>query len=167
MKKFILVISIAIILPLGMFRFFLNSTSNQEKNGQVTTISIPSEAIQKEIKRTQQFYKFSNQNLKNYPSLEEDAKKTVVENTIIQSYADSHNIKVYNKEVDERYMQKTQNGGEEKLLLELSKMYGMDKNDYLEVLYRDILREKVQKDIGKPLSPWIKDQEKDLKILIN
>lgn len=168
MKKVYLIILPVIIAIFALSLIVLTSKNNQSANNVKTkSITIKASDINSEIDRSIYFYKFSNQNLKNYPSLGADAKNTVEERAIIESYAALNNIKVTQDEINKRYAQKTQVSGEQKLLEQLAKMYSMDKNNYLDVLKQDILREKIQLAVDKPLSAWLKEQKAGLKVIIN
>lgn len=162
-KYLILLILILLFVPISLLILMLNKNQNS-KNFKGQTIIVRASDIQKEIERKEHFYKFSKQDLKNYPTLSEDAKNRVIENAIIENYASSKNISASDKEINARYQQKISSGGEQKLLIQLSQMYGMSKADYMKVLKQDILREKIQRSIEKPLSEWIDEQKISTKI---
>lgn len=165
-KKFIIIsVALIAIIPLVIFILSLNRNQNTEENS-LKSITVSSSDIKTEVARSKHFYTYNNQDLKNYSTLEADAKNSVIEKTIIEKYAGLNNLTVTQAEINERYRQKTAEKPEAELLNQLKQMYGISKNDYLVVLKQDILREKVQKSIDKPLSEWLNEQKLNINVIV-
>ena len=168
-KKIILLLSVIFIVVISaLFVMFTNLSKNQSnQTAAPTVITIKNSELDAQVKRMETFYKFSNQDLKNYPTLQKDQLEILIENKIIENYASLHNITVSDSEVSGLYKQKIAKNGEEALLNQLNQMYGMGKQDYLEVLRMDLLKEKVQTAVKMPLADWLKIQKENIKIVMS
>ncbi len=129
------------------------NTANRSENSH--TVSINKKELQTESSRLYNFYVYSKQTNINKVQIEKDSLNRLIEDKIVEIYAGRNHITVSEEEVAQRYKQILQTKTESALLSQLNQMYGMNKNDYLQVLKTDILREKVQKAVGIPLSKWI------------
>lgn len=166
-KKTFVASFILLIVFIPLIIFILSLNGNQKPgNTSLKSITVSNSDIQKEIERSKHFYIYNNQDLKNYSTLESDAKNSVIENIIIQDYAELNNINVTQAEINESYKQKIAEKSEAELLNQLKQMYGINKDDYLIVLKQDILKEKIQKSIEEPLSDWLEEQKINIKVII-
>ena len=165
-KRYLLVLVITII-AVAILLLLLNWNKTKNLDNTYPAITIKRDDIEKEINSTTHYYSFQHQNFKDYPTLESDAKTRVIDNAIIRNFSDTHNIKATSNEVNERYAQKIQSDGEQKLLQRIYDMYKISKEDYLEILTMDILREKVQQSVGKSLPTWLEEQKNNLKVNIS
>lgn len=171
MNKKTLFIFIAVI-AIGAILFFIykNSGDNHIDSKGIASVNgelIEKKELNKEVERMQKFYSSSKQNIENYPSLEKDMLERLIEQRLIEQYAEKNNLKINEDEVKSYYDNAVQREKSEPNLLEkLSEMYGMGKEEYLEKIRMDILREKVQKNVGKPLSEWLTEEKSKAKIYL-
>ena len=103
----------------------------------------------------EKFYKFNGQPY-DKDALRQETTKQLINQKLIDNYAQDKNITVSENEVDALYKDRiTQSQSEEALLLIIRDMYGLNKSDYRNVLRQDILQEKVQASINMPLADWL------------
>lgn len=161
MKKIYFVL-ISIILIVLLTLYLLNSAKNRGNINKVAVVNgivVSKEELTKNVDFIKNFYSYSKQDIKNYPNLEKDEMQHLIEDKLIESYAKKNSITVTNEDVEKLYAQKQKGITEKDLLDQVEKMYGMNKEDYFEVLRKDILRARVQNAVNIPLSKWL-DQEK-------
>lgn len=162
------------ILALGfiVFLYFLyknipQNNSFEPKVAVVNGDSVLKSEFDKKVTFSKNFYTYKKQDLNNYSTLEKDILDKLIEDKLIKQYAKNNNISVTDKEILTLYTQKTSKTSEDKLLQQLKDMYDMEKQDYLEVLRKDILREKVQAAVKMPLLTWLEQQKAKADIKIN
>lgn len=108
------------------------------------SIKIKLSELDTSLKAQQNFYKYSDQ-VVNQETLKKDVLHQLVEEQKIMQKAKSAKIKVSDDEINELYKLRVQQiGSEEKLLAKIKEMYGYNKAQYLEVLRKDLIRDKLQ-----------------------
>lgn len=152
-------ISIFVLLVVITILMFVNKDQVTEPS--VATVN--GEAIQEvevdsELQRMKQFYSSQSQNIEEYSTLEKDTIEKLIERKLLTQYAQSQNISVSDDEIEKRYQAVLTIKSEPELLNELQNMYGIGKEEYLDVLYLDILKEKVQEKVGKSYATWIAEE---------
>lgn len=172
MKKQKILILLPFIVAFFIFLYFFIKNFSIDnplapKAATVNGTPITKDELQKQISFTKNFYTYSKQNLANYPTLEKDQLERLIEDKLVEDYAKNHNIKVSDEEVLALYKQKLVRKTEEQLLSQLKTMYGMEKADYMDVLRKDLLREKVQKSVKMPLLQWLNEEKKKADINIS
>lgn len=172
-KNLNLLIIVAVSLALVALAFFLlpkggsgSGFNNKKYVAKVGKEGIKREDFEKEMAKRKNFYVWAKQDV-SLSSLENDVIETMIDFELVRQYAQPKSITVSDKDVNKRFNDLVQGSGEpeEKLLNKISQMYGMNKSDYLEVLRKDILKEKVQENLGIPLGDWLNEQKMTVKIL--
>lgn len=115
--------------------------------------------VDQELTRLKQFYASQNQKIQQSETLEADTIEKLIEKKLLTQYANDQNITVSDDEIEKRYRDVLKLKSEKELLDELENMYGIGKEEYFEVLYLDILREKVQEKADKPYAEWVKEKK--------
>jgi hypothetical protein len=173
MKKYLSFFIIASLILVGVVFFLIFSKkegklgfNNKRYVALVGKEGIKREDFEKEISKKKHFFNWAKQEI-DLSSLEKDVIDTMIDFELVNQYAKEKNITVGEGEVIKRFNQLVQGSGEpeEKLLSKISQMYGMKKTDYLEVLKKDILKEKVQESLGMPLGNWLEEQRKKVSIV--
>ena len=118
----------------------------------------------KELAITKHFFVWAKQDVGKLPSLEKDVLDRMVEMKIISQYANKNKIVVSQKEIEDRFKVSLGKKSESEFLTTINEMYGMDKNDYLQNLSNDLLKEKVQGKLGEPLAVWLVKMKKTVSI---
>jgi hypothetical protein len=130
----------------------------------------------KKVEETVNFYKWNKQDTAQLTSLQKDVLSKLVDASLINQYAKKNKIIVSDDEIKTRYEQsvtgynrrnKIAGKGDQDFLAKLKEMYGTNKDDYLQTLKEDILREKVQTSVNMPLGKWLEEQEKSADIQEN
>jgi len=114
----------------------------------------------KELIRTKHFFAWAKQDISKLPSLEKDILERMIETKIVTQYARKNNIIVDQKEIETRFTALLGKKSEPEYLATIKEMYGMKKSDYWQKLSEEILKEKVQKHLQKPLAPWLEEMKK-------
>lgn len=154
-RKYLPIFGVLILMITGLYLFTdeLRCRDCVYSDGD---IRVRSKDLNNEVTSRQKFYQYKNQTV-NEEIFKNDALELLKIEQKIYAYANDKNINVSSSEVDALYQERIkQNQGEDNLLKLVRDMYGFNKDDYLNVLEKDILREKVQKDLGVPLSEWLK-----------
>lgn len=166
-KNLNLLIIVAVSLALVALAFFLllkgsggSGFNNKKYVAKVGKEGIKREDFEKEMAKRENFYVWAKQDV-SLSSLENDVIETMIDFELVRQYAQSKSITVSDQDVNRRFNDLVQGSGnsENALLNKISEMYGMDKAAYFEVLKNDILKEKVQENLGRPLSDWLEEQK--------
>ncbi len=89
----------------------------------------------------------------------------LVQQELIGKYAKENNISVSQGEINTRYESAYKSvGTEEQYLEKLKNLQGITKENVLELIREDILKEKVQKSLKTPLEVWLKEEVKKSQI---
>lgn len=120
-----------------------------------------------ELQQREYFFRQANQDIDN-STLRRDVIGSLIDHELIAAYAEDNEITVKNEEIEQRYQQIVlQYNNEEELLTELSKLYGSGKPEYMQIIYHDLLREKVVEHLGSPINQWLEDQKNTAVITTN
>lgn len=139
----------------GTSLYFINSNSCRDCILNENGIKITNSELNSAVKSRETFYRFNKQEI-NSESIKNDALKQLKDEKKIEKYASENSIKATEQEIDALYKERVkQNGDEDALLKKVNDLYGFTKKQYLEVLKKDVLREKVQEKIGMPLADWL------------
>lgn len=117
---------------------------------------------EKELARSKHFFIWAKQDVSQLTSLENDVLERMIEMKIISQYARKNNIAVDQKEIEARFTAQLGGKPETEYLAVIKEMYGMEKKDFLQKLSEDIMKEKVQENLQKPLFPWLEEMKKRL-----
>jgi len=178
MKKIIIVLVIPILFVILFLAFIESIGPSVNKNvsvAQVNGVGIQKQAYEKKVQESETFFKWQKQDTAGLTTLQKDAVDALVDESLINQYATQHKISVSESEVNERYLQtvagynrRSNIAGTEDtdFLAKIKEMYGIEKSDYLLTLKEDIVKERVQVDVGIPLAQWILEQKKSAKIKI-
>lgn len=115
---------------------------------------------EKELARTKHFFIWAKQDISKLPSLEKDVLDRMIEMEIVSQYARKNALSVTPKEIEARFAAGLGKKSEAEYLATIHEMYGMGKEDYLQKLSEEILKEKVQQHLQKPLAPWLGEMKK-------
>lgn len=173
MSKQTIIIGSILLVGVAVFFFFVIKQSspllNTEKVASVNNTGISKSTYQKKVAETESFYKFGKQNMDNVSSLKGDVLDALIDEQIVRNYAEKKNIAVKTSEVESRYKQvvagynknnSITSGGDSAFLAKIHEMYGTEKEDYVQQLAYDILRDKVQTAVKMPLAKWLDIQRK-------
>lgn len=139
----------------GVCLYFIKNTSCKNCVVNENGIKITSSELSNAIKSRETFYKFNNQEI-SADTLKNDVLKQLKNEKRVQKYAKENNIKATEQEINSLYNERVkQNGNEDALLKKVNDLYGFTKKQYLEVLEKDVLREKVQEKLDIPISDWL------------
>jgi hypothetical protein len=170
------IIVLVVLIPLA-FLVFSNLQNRQPgrcnpKNhiAKVNETCILKESYQKMLTRAEQIAKLSPGSATTSGS--EDTSKQVldqvIELEIISQYARQNNIEVKDSEVEQKYQLAVKSVGTEgEYLDKLKTLQGIGKDQVLELIRLDILREKVRKSLKTPLESWLLEQKvnSDIEVL--
>lgn len=153
--------------------FFLTRSSfpgyDQRTIASVNNTGISKSVYQKRLAQTESFYQWNKQDTSKISSLNGDVLDALIDEQIVRDYAEKKKITVKTSEVESRYKQvvagyNQNNGitgvGDSAFLLKIKEMYGTQKEDYVQQLAYDILRDKVQTAVKMPLAQWLESQKK-------
>ena len=164
-KKQLLIGTGGLVGLAGLFlvlTFFINPSKRFAAT--VDGVGIKRSLYESELAASRHFYNWSGQDPATYSSLQNDVLEKLIDMQLVENYAREGGIAAGQDEVQERYRQIAQRNSEDQLLAQLSEMYGVDKEKYLEKLRQDILKERVQSNVGMPLTEWLAQQRSELKI---
>lgn len=131
---------------------------------------ITREDFNKRVDTTKNFFEWSNQNLKELPSLSKDVLDKMINESLVAQYAKDHKIKVDDVEVEGRYegviktynrQKKIKGESDTEFLAAIKSMYGTEKSDYMAQLREEILEQKVQLAVKMPLAKWLEKAKKE------
>lgn len=171
-KKYIFLLGAIAVVFFLLFYFFIYQKSVNKRQDDKTSFDrriyiaiVAGEGIkrsdyEKELARTKHFFIWAKQDVSKLSSLEKDVLERMIEMKIVSQYARRNNIAVDQKEIETRYNALLGKKSETEHLATIKEMYGMEKRDYLQKLSEEILKEKVQKHLQKPLSPWLEEMKK-------
>jgi len=166
-------------LVIGVVTFIILLAKNISSNpgtqsiASVNNNTISKSVYQKRLAETESFYKWGDQNVKNISSLKGDVLDKLIDEEIIKDYAEKNKITVTANEIENRYKQvvagynknnSITGGGDSAFLTKIKDMYGTQKEDYLQQLAYDILRDKVQTAVKMPITKWLESQKKSADI---
>lgn len=184
-KKSIFIYSVVSALLMGiiLYLFFLQkktekiaTTDFKDFVAVVNDHGIKKEIFDKKLEETTYFFTHKNQDISSMSSLSSDVLAKLIDEILISQYAEEEGISITEREITNRYQQivegyntreKSKDDTDDAaFLIQIKKMYGMNKSDYLEMVKKDILREKVQEKVKKPITDWLVDQRKNSNIKI-
>ena len=134
---------------------------------------IERDEFQKTLFQTERYYASVKQDSALTTPLRTDVLEKLIEEELVRSYAEEKKIVVTDEEVNARYQSVVKSfnqrnnitgGSDSKFLKTIEKMYGEKKEDYLEIIGMDILKEKVQAASKMSLSDWLIKQKKSVEI---
>ena len=172
-KKYLLTtVFIILIIAIG-FLTYLTSVQIKLMNDRKLYIAmvndqgITREDYQKELEITAHYFTWAQPKSTKPSSLEKDVLENMINFRLVLQYAQKNQITVSQTELLARYKDivKGSNMSEEVYLIKIKDMYGIDKKTHLEKLFQEILKEKVQKKVGKSLVGWIEEQKSISKIV--
>lgn len=120
-------------------------------------------AVKDKAKASEHFFAWANQNV-DRSTLEKDALERLIEYEITVKYAEKQNISVSEDRLQKRYNDALGDKKEKDLLAQIKEMYGLSKEQYLENLRFEILKELVQEDVEMPYKEWIEREKERAKI---
>lgn len=185
MKKIIGALILIIIIAAGGIYFYVLSLGNQNsfpvfsKEKYIAGVNregITREDYQKRLDQTTKFLTFKQQDASASATAQNDVLGLMVAESLVGQYAKENNITVSDSEVASRYQQVVagfnkregvSEGGDAKFLERIKQMYGSDKNIYLAQVKMDLLKEKVQQSVGKPLVKWLEAEKQKAHIQSN
>ncbi len=119
------------------------------------------------------FYKIQNKKIPDSNIIKQNITNDLINDELISKYAAKHNITVSGSEIDNRYQlnvgvynshNNIPDASAGAFLVQIDKLYGMGKDEYIENLRMDILKEKVQESVGIPLTIWLNEIRKTASI---
>lgn len=130
------------------------------------TITITNTQLQQEIAHRNTFYK-SQHNSVDPQTLRSDVTRQLASDKLVLNYAKAHNITVSDKEVDNVYQQRTAaSGSEQQLLDQLTRTYGLTQQQYRSTISLDIMKDKVQAQLGKSINTWLNEEIPHYRIVV-
>jgi FKBP-type peptidyl-prolyl cis-trans isomerase (trigger factor) len=122
------------------------------------TITLSATKLQDEINHKNTFY-HSQHNAVDQQTLRSDTTWQLAGDSLVYTYAKEHNITVTQNEIDSAYHQRVSaSGSEQHLLNQLNQLYGTTRQQYRDTISLDILKDKVQSKLGKPLTSWLNEE---------
>lgn len=161
MRKIILLpILVTLFFVAGIAMYKMKVINPERYATQVAGEGIARADFEKELTRTKHFFTWAKQDISKLPSLEKDVLDRMIEMKIISQYARNNTIMVDQKEIETRFAALLGKKSEAEYLATIHEMYGMEKEDYLQKLSEELLKEKVQQHLQKPLAPWLTEMKK-------
>lgn len=138
----------------------------------VNNVAISTKDYQQKLDQSKKFFSYSNQKGNTLASLEKDTLEAMINNQLIQAYAQKNNITAADEEIQKRYLSVIDGfnahnnipSGEEAFLQKINQMYGTTKTDYLIQIKNEILGEKIQTKVKIPLAEWLIEQKSKAEI---
>ena len=157
-------IGLALILVLFTLAIYLKLNYVAIVNGHL----IQRSSYQNKLTQTNNFYGFSKQDSSLTAPVKNDTVDGLVDEQLVEKYAKDHKITVTDEAVLSQYrvvvkaynIRNNIKEDDSQFLAKIKEMYGQSKNDYLEVVRMDILKEKVQGAVKMPLAQWLEKQKK-------
>lgn len=116
------------------------------------------EIVATEADRLEYFFKQSEQDYTR-AELEAEVADRLVNRYIVSMYAQENEIVITDQEIDDYYQTRVESfGSEEELLEALYSLYGITKEQYLEELTYDLLRNAVVPTLDEPYEDWLETQ---------
>jgi len=171
MKKWLSLIILVIVLIIGLFYFtkLSGSTNAASVNGE----NITRQAFNSSLQEAQNMHNWQKQPAANINTLQRDILNNLIDGALIKQYASSHSITVSDSEVNNRYIitvgsynnrDNLTSSSDNAFLARINQMYGIGKNEYLQTIKMDLLKQKVQASVGEPLVLWLTRQKKSADI---
>lgn len=172
----ILIILPIILILLGFYRLAgFNVTRTPQSDTKTSIASVNGITIkrldfEKKLEEQNNFFEYSKQKIseKTAETAEKDVLEKMIDEKLIENYAKDHKITASQGEISFRYQRVVENfnkGNNYKadddslFLAKIKEMYGEKKEDYLEIIRMDILKEKVQGAVKIPLANWLTKQK--------
>ena len=127
---------------------------------------ISREKVQTSLSQKLTFFTYTKQTLPSQKILEKEIVNNLTNFAYIQHYAKTNKVNVSLEELQTRFQKVllSTKMNERDFLSKINLMYSESKEQYFEILYQDILTEKVKNSINEPLSTWLEKQKKSEKI---
>lgn len=127
---------------------------------------ISREKIQTSLSQKLTFFSYAKQTLPSPKILEKEVVNDLINFAYIQHYAKTNKISVSDDELQIKFRNVllATNMNERDFLTKINLMYSESKAQYFEILYQDLLTQKVKNLINEPLSTWLEKQKKSEKI---
>lgn len=175
MKRNLILLIIAVVIIAGVAALvMLNISPPIDKSKYIATVNsqkISREDFVKNLDQKKKFYQWSKQNIASLTSLENDVLEKMIDEALVLQFAKKSKIEASQGEIGQKYNaaltsfgRQKKNSDEASFSAQIKEMYGLEKQDYLEQLKMDVLKEKVQSSAGKPLVEWLREQRKAAKI---
>lgn len=170
-KKFLIALASALVFVIASIVIGLFALSNKNEGyvARVDGVGIPTAAFDEQITQQQAFYKQANQTTTD-SELKQTTLNTLIDNQLLENYATQNAIKISQEQVNDYYNQRVSAyKSEQELLDTLNKLYGTNKEQYLQTIRYDLLRDAVQASVKQPLTEWLTTQRQtaDIKIYIS
>jgi len=125
------------------------------------------EELDENVARTVNFYNANDQDYQEQ-TVREDTLDQLIRRKLIESYAKNNNINISQDLIDGLYKQRFDKAGsEEKLLNDIGRDWGLNKQDYIDNLYYDLLRDEVQNSLNTNLDEWIEQRYSEIDLTTN
>ena len=152
---------VILVIPLLVLQ---QNDSNHEN--EIPSYKISKESYDREVERLSRFFKANKQSY-DTDTIERDVRQGLIDKLIVEEYARQNDITVNENILDSYYAQRVEQfSSEDAFLSEIDRLYGMDKESYVEILRYDLLREAVQARLNQPLSEWLSVQRKNSQLVI-
>ncbi len=158
------VLIIALSFFVGIKKYFADQPPQFDPQTYIAVVNnqgITRDDFNKQVAELKQFYTFSKQDLSQLPPFENTVLDNMIDDVLTAQYAAKNWIMVNARDLGRVYRAqagKTQES-ENLLLSKIKNMYGMDRDDYLDKLSRDIIRDKVQARVGEPIVRWLENEK--------
>lgn len=162
-QRFIFGMVAGVAILSGIWMVLLQFTSTDSNS-----IVLTAEEIEQRVVQQKRFHDQKNNAIEE-SALWESARQDLVEQKIIERYAQKNGISVTNDQILSYYETrlKSEGGSEAKLLQELSDLYGIDKSEYFENIRYSLLREAVQERLKQDLLSWLRQQKQLYKVVLD
>lgn len=154
---------LACILAIFLYKQIANK-DKYDRNKYVAIVNdqgITRDEFEKEVQYSQSFFQWSKQKLPEKSVFEKNALEKLINITLVNQYSAKSGVAVTQAELQKRYADAIQTStSEAQLLTTIKAMYGMDKDAYLSKLSHEILKEKIQTAVKKPLAVWLEEEKK-------
>lgn len=169
MKTFLNRFWIVIFLLLALIGLFFLTRYQGEKSAKDRGAIVEEQVIKKaDYEKERQLWEYFQKWAKEHNEKltgDKDILESMIDEILIQQYAQKNNISVSDKEVGERYRSAVASvGTEEQYLAKIKAIRNFDQEIVLNKMQVEILGEKVEKAVGMPLNVWLSQLKKEAKI---
>ena len=167
-KKIVVIIAVSTVglLFVVVSLFGIYTFRNKNLALRVNGVGVPKSLYIEQSAQLAKFYSQSNQKISD-DALRDTVLSNLTDNQLISNYAKKNGITVSTQAIESYYNQrKAGYENEQAFLNKINDLYGMNKEQYIQSIRNDLLREAVQAKVNQPLTAWLSEARKNAKITI-
>jgi hypothetical protein len=155
-----------VVLLAGAFIGYVYTTRNKNLAARVNKQVVTIEELNNRSAQTSQFFQYSKQNFDDY-NIKTQTLNNLIDLRLIEDFVAKNNISVDSAKIEALYQLRINAfKSETSLLKKIDELYGIDKNQFLETLREDLLRQAIAEKTNQPFADWLKEQRAQSKIVI-